>query len=293
MTTEHKAVAECFDALQREGFEVTWLNPESSGLLDGDLLRAAIRDDTQLVSVMHVNNETGVVQDIASIAAMCRSRDILYHCDAAQSAGKLPLDVEAVPIDLLSCTAHKFHGPQGIGALYVADRPGCQLTPLLFGGPQERRMRPGTHAMHQVIGMGVAAELAMARQHDDRQHLHRLRERLWERIHDLPDIRRNGVDEHSFPGILNISAAGVDGESLMLALEPLCVAGGSACNSQSGDSSPVLRAMGCSDALAQSAVRFSFGRDTRDSDVDAAAGIYRQAVTRLRGLAPASTGHRA
>lgn len=293
MTTEHKAVTECFEALQREGFEVTWLNPESSGLLDGALLRAAIRDDTQMVSVMHVNNETGVVQDIASIAALCRSRNILYHCDAAQSAGKLPLDVGAVPIDLLSCTAHKFHGPQGIGALYVADHPGCKLAPLMFGGPQERRMRPGTHAMHQIIGMGLASELALARQDDEKQRLRRLRERLWQGIRDLPDIRRNGADEHTFPGILNISAAGVEGESLMLALEPLCVASGSACNSQSGESSPVLRAMGCSDALAQSAIRFSFGCVTRDCHVDAAIELYRRAVARLRALAPAGAGHRA
>jgi cysteine desulfurase len=286
MTTEHKAVIECFEALEREGFVVTWLDPEVSGLLDPVRLESALRDDTQLVSIMHVNNETGIVQDIESIGTICRARSILYHCDAAQSAGKLAIDVKKLPVDLLSLTAHKFHGPQGIGALYVADRPGCRLAPLIYGGPQERHMRPGTQAIHQVIGFGLAAELAVARQVADVVHFRKLRERLWQGIRDLPDIQRNGVDEHAFPGILNVSAGGVDGESLMLALEPLCVASGAACNSQSGESSYVLRAMGCADALAQSAIRFSFGRSTDNSEIDRAIERYRWAVRYLRTLAP-------
>jgi cysteine desulfurase len=286
MTTEHKAVTECFEALEREGFEVTWLDPEVSGLLDPVRLQSALRDDTQLVSIMHVNNETGIVQDIESIGAICRTRSILYHCDAAQSAGKLAIDVNKLPVDLLSLTAHKFHGPQGIGALYVADRPGCRLAPLIYGGPQERRMRPGTQAVHQIIGFGLAAELAVSRQVADVLHFRKLRERLWKGIRDLPDIRRNGAEEHTFPGILNVSAGGVDGESLMLGVEPLCVASGAACNSQSGESSYVLRAMGCSDASAQSAIRFSFGRSTDNSEIDKAIERYRWAVQHLRTLAP-------
>jgi cysteine desulfurase len=287
MTTEHKAVTECFEALEHDGFEVTWLNPEVSGLLDPVRLESVLRDDTQLVSIMHVNNETGIVQDIESIGAICHARSILYHCDAAQSAGKLAIDLKELPVDLMSLTAHKFHGPQGIGALYVADRPGCRLAPLIFGGPQERRMRPGTQAMHQIIGFGLAAELAMLRQDADVLHFRQLRERLWQGIRDLPDIRRNGTEDHTFPGILNVSASGVDGESLMLGLEPLCVASGAACNSQSGESSYVLRAMGCSDAEAQSAIRFSFGRGTGKAEIDKAIERYRWAVHHLRALSPA------
>jgi cysteine desulfurase len=293
MTTEHKSVTECFEALQREGFEVTWLAPQSSGLLDADCLRDALRDDTQLVSVMHVNNETGVIQDIESIGAICRERDILFHCDAAQSAGKLPVDLAALQIDLLSLTAHKFHGPQGIAALYLADRPGCQLAPLIFGGAQERRIRPGTHAIHQIVGLGLAAELARGRMTDALSKFRRLRNRLWRGIEGLPGLRKNGADEHTFPGILNVSATGIDGESLLLALEPLCVASGSACNSQTGESSQVLRAMGLTDALAQSATRFSFGSSTSDADIDLAVEGYRRAIAHLRGLAPQTGGRRA
>jgi cysteine desulfurase len=286
MTTEHKAVTECFDALEREGFEVTRLDPDASGLLDPEVLQAAMRNDTQLVSIMHVNNETGVVQDIAAIGAVCRARDVLYHCDAAQSVGKLKIDVRELPIDLLSLTAHKFYGPQGSGALFIANRPGCQLVPLIFGGPQERRLRAGSHANHQIIGLGLAAALAGERHAADLAHCRRLRERLWLGIRDLPGILRNGADHHTYPGILNVTAAGIDGESLLLALEPLCVARGSACTSQSGESSFVLRAMGRDDASAQSAIRFSFGRPTSDAHIDTAIERYRWAVTHLRGLLP-------
>lgn len=286
MTTEHKSVTECFAALEHEGFEVTWLDPDNNGVLDHDELRDAIRDDTQLVSVMHVNNETGAVQDIESIGALCRERNVLFHCDAAQSAGKLPLDLAGLPVDLLSLTAHKFHGPQGIGALFMADRPGCNLSPVMFGGQQERRIRPGTHAVHQIVGLGTAAELAGARIHEVVPRFRELRERLWRGIADLPDIRMNGTEEATFPGILNVSAAGVDGESLLLALEPLCVATGSACNSQTGESSYVLKAMGLSDSLAQSAIRFSFGAETSDHEIDVAIERYRWAVSHLRQLAP-------
>lgn len=286
MSTEHKSVTECFEALEREGFDVTWLDPEESGLLDLDALRAAFRDDTQLVSVMHVNNETGVVQDIEAIGTLCRERKVLYHCDAAQSVGKLPIDLSTLPVDLLSLTAHKFHGPQGAGALYIADRPGCQLAPLIHGGSQERRIRPGSHAIHQLVGLGLAAELAGQRLDSDLPRLRELRERLWRGIEDLPEVRRNGSAADTFAGILNVSAAGVDGESLLLALEPLCVATGSACNSQTGESSYVLRAMGLDDRLAQGAIRFSFSSATTNADIDTAIDRYRFALGHLRAMAP-------
>jgi cysteine desulfurase len=191
-----------------------------------------------------------------------------------------------LPIDLLSLTAHKFHGPQGIGALYIADRPGCQLSPVIFGGSQERRIRPGTHAIHQILGFGLAAELAGKRLDDGLRKLRALRERLWRGIADVPDLRRNGSAGETFAGILNVSAAGVDGESLLLALDPLCVATGAACNSQTGESSYVLRAMGLGDRLAQGAIRFSFGAETSEADIDVAIERYRFAVAHLRLLAP-------
>ncbi|MGH8222917.1 MAG: cysteine desulfurase family protein [Woeseiaceae bacterium] len=286
LRSEHKAAVACFEALEREGFEVSWLPCGADGVLDLALLEGALRDDTQLVSVMHVNNEIGVIQDIAAIGALCRSRDILFHCDAAQSAGKLPLDVEEMAIDLLSLTAHKMYGPQGAGALYVADRPGCHVEPLLYGGAQERRLRPGTLAVHQIVGFGAAAELATAGREQDLAHVRSLYDRLWAGIGDLPGVIRNGAAGSGYCGILNVSAPGVDGESLMLDLEPLCVAAGSACNAQSGEPSQVLHALGAGPARAQSAIRFSFGRGTSAAEIDLAIERYRHAVTRLTAMAP-------
>lgn len=285
MRTEHKAVGDTVRALEREGFEVSRLSPQRDGRLALEDLRAAVRDDTQLVSIMHVNNETGVVQDIEAIGRLCRERDILFHTDAAQSVGKLALDLAALPVDLLSLTGHKFYGPQGIGALYVAERSGCGVAPILHGGGQERRLRPGTLPVHQVVGLGAAAELAAACRADTSMRLEVLQDRFWQGIEDVPGLRRNGDREHTWPGILNVSAEGVNGESLLLALEPVCVASGSACNSLQAEPSFVLRALGLPDALAQSAVRFSFGRDTSDEDVEKAAAAYRSAVTHLRRLA--------
>lgn len=285
MTTEHKAVLESFDALEKEGFEVTRLSPGVDGILALSDLEAAIRDETQLVSIMHVNNETGVIQDIAAIGELCRSRDVLFHTDAAQSAGKLPIDLEELPVDLLSLTAHKFRGPQGIGALYVAERPGCGVTPLLHGGGQERRLRPGTSALHQIIGIGVAAKLAQDRLADNLQHVATLQERLWDGLSGISGLMRNGSAESHYPGILNISAEGVEGESLMLALEPLCVASGSACNTQSGEPSIVLKALGRTDLEAQSAIRFSYGPETSLRDIEIACELYPSAVSKLRAIA--------
>ncbi len=286
MRTEHKAVTDSFSELEKLGFDVTWLDPEVNGVLDIAKFEAALRDDTQLVSVMHVNNETGVIQDIEKIGAICRERGILFHVDAAQSVGKLPIDLETLPVDLMSMTAHKVYGPKGIGALYIADRPGVHVDPLLFGGGQQRRLRPGTLPSQQIAGFGAAAEIARLRMHEDLEHLAALRDRFWSGIHDLPGILLNGDIDHSFPGILNVSIVDIEGESLLLALEPLCVATGSACNSKSQEPSYVLRALGRSDALAQSAIRFSFGRPTSLTDVDFAVEQYRNAVEKLRRIAP-------
>ena len=286
MRTEHKAVTDPFSVLEREGFEVTWLNPEINGLLDIEKLGAALRDDTQLVSIMHVNNETGAIQDISAIGALCHEHDALFHVDAAQSVGKVPIDLEALPVDLMSMTAHKFYGPKGIGALYIADRPGVHVEPLLFGGGQQRRLRPGTLPAQQIVGFGVTAEIARSSIDDDFKHLTKLRDQMWAGIRDIEGISINGAIESSFPGILNVSIEDIEGESLLLALEPLCVATGSACNSKSQEPSYVLRALGISDALAQSAIRFSFGRPTSASDVEVAIDLYRSSVARLREIAP-------
>ncbi len=288
MRTEHKAVTDPFATLAQRGFEVTWLDPDPDGRLGLDKLQSALRDDTQLVSVMHVNNETGIVQDIAGIGELCRERGVLYHVDAAQSCGKLPIDLDALPVDLMSMTAHKFYGPKGIGALYIADRKGVHVDPMLFGGGQQRRLRPGTLPTQQIVGLGETAAIATQRMAQDLEHLRTLRDRFWAGIQDLPGLIVNGSLEHGFPGILNVSAAGVEGESLLLALEPLCVATGSACNSKSQEPSYVLRALGLSDELAQAAIRFSFGRPTTEAEVDTAIALYRGAVTRLRQLAPAA-----
>ena len=286
MRTEHKAVTDPFGFLEKEGFEVSWLEPDRRGLLDTDTLAAAMRDDTQLVSVMHVNNETGVMQDIAAIGALCRERGALYHVDAAQSVGKVPIDLSSLPVDLMSVTAHKFYGPKGIGALYVADRSGCNVEPLFHGGGQQRGLRPGTLPVHLIAGIGKAAEVAASRQESDLQSFRVLRDRLFAGIRDVTGLRVNGDLDGGYPGILNVSVGDVEGESLLLALEPLCVATGSACNSKSREPSYVLRALGCSDAEAQSAIRFSIGRGTTADDVDFATSLYREAVARLRALAP-------
>ena len=286
MRTEHKAVTDPFAELEKQGYDVTWLEPASNGVLDIAKFEAALRQDTQLVSVMHVNNETGVIQDIGRIGALCRAQEALFHVDAAQSVGKVPIDLAALPVDLMSMTAHKVYGPKGIGALYVAARPGVHVEPLLFGGGQQRRLRPGTLPAQQIVGFGMAAEIAQSRMAADLGHLTALRDRFWSGIRDIPGVLLNGDSENGFPGILNVSIEDIEGESLLLALEPLCVATGSACNSKSQEPSYVLRALGRSDALAQSAIRFSFGRNTSADEVDIAVGLYRRAVNKLRSLAP-------
>lgn len=285
MLTEHKAVTDVFQSLETQGFEVSWLKPGENGHLDMDVFRAALRADTQLASIMFVNNETGVIQDIPAIGTICREHDVLLHVDAAQAVGKIPIDLQALPVDLLSLTGHKFYGPKGIGALYIADRQACRVEPLLFGGGQQRRIRPGTLPTDLIAGLGQAAEIAASRLEDDLEQLTHLRHLLWSGIRDIDGILVNGDLETGFPGILNVSVDDVEGESLLLDLEPLCVATGSACNSTSQEPSYVLRALGRDDRLAQSAIRFSMGRSTSEEEVEFAARHYREAVARLRDLA--------
>ncbi len=286
MPTEHKAVTDVFRALEKQGFDVTWLRPDTRGVLDPERLADALRDDTQLVSIMHVNNETGATQDIARIGEICRERGVLYHVDAAQSVGKLPLDLGELPVDLASMTAHKLYGPKGIGALYIADRSRIALEPLMYGGGQQGRLRPGTLPVPLIAGFGHAAEIAATSMDADLGHLQRLRDRLWSGVKDIPGVMLNGDLDNAYPGLLNVSVEDIEGESLLLALEPLCVATGSACNSRNQEPSFVLRALGRTDLEAQSAIRFSLGRPSSDAEIDFAIERYRHAVAKLRRIAP-------
>ena len=286
MPIEHKAVTDVFRMLEKEGFEVSWLEPDERGYLDPNEFAAVLRPDTQLASIMYVHNETGVIQDIEAIGNACRENDVLFHVDAAQAVGKLPIDLARLPIDLMSMTGHKFYGPKGIGALYIADKHGCHVEPLLFGGGQQRRIRPGTLPSDLIAGLGLAAEIAGGRIDDDLRHLAGLRDLFWQGIRDIDGLLVNGDLDAGFPGILNVSVADIEGESLLLCLEPLCVATGSACNSQIQEPSYVLKALGRSDLEAQSSIRFSFGRHTVAEDVEFAASHYKNAIARLRELAP-------
>lgn len=286
MTTEHKAVTDMFRRLEKQGFEVTWLDPDGTGYLDPDRFAAALRPDTQLASIMYVNNETGVIQDIAAIGNLCRDHDVLFHVDAAQAVGKLRIDLKSMPVDLLSLTGHKFYGPKGIGALYIANRPGCRVEPLLFGGGQQDRIRPGTLPTDLIAGLGLASEIAASAIDIDLRHLKELREALWSGIREVDGVFVNGDLDNGFPGILNVSVEDIEGESLLLELDPICVAAGSACNSKAREPSYVLRALGRSDRAAESAIRFSFGRPTEVADVEFASRRYCEGVERLRKLAP-------
>ena len=287
MRTEHKAVVDVFKALEKRGFEVTWLNGDTEGRLSADELADAIRDDTQLVSVIHVNNETGCIQDLAKLGAVCRARGITFHSDGAQAAGKISVDLGSLPVDLYSLTAHKFYGPKGIGALYVAD--GTHLEPQLFGGGQQRRLRPGTMPVDLIAGMGETAAVAKERMADDLEALAALKAQLLGGIREIDGVYVNGPEQSAYPGILNVGADGVEGESLLLALEPICVATGSACNSQSKEPSYVLKALGRSDLEAQSAIRFSLGRPTTAEDITFTVEHYAAAINKLRELAPEET----
>jgi len=284
--TEHKAVLDTCRQLEREGFEVTYLDPEENGLIDLARLEAAMRDDTILVSIMHVNNEIGVIQDIAAIGELCRSRKILLHVDAAQSAGKVPIDVEAMKVDLLSLSAHKVYGPKGIGALYVRRKPRVRLEAQIHGGGHERGMRSGTLPTHQIVGMGEAFRIAAEEMAGESERIRMLRDRLLEGIKDIEEVYINGDLEHRVPHNLNISFNFVEGESLMMALSDLAVSSGSACTSASLEPSYVLRALGRSDELAHSSLRFSFGRFTTEADIDHAVELIRAKIDKLRELSP-------
>ena len=284
--TEHKAVLDTCRQLEREGFTVTYLDPEPSGLIDLAKLEAALRDDTILVSIMHVNNEIGVIQDIAAIGELTRSRKILLHVDAAQSAGKVPIDTETMKIDLLSLSAHKIYGPKGIGALYVRRKPRVRLEAQMHGGGHERGMRSGTLATHQIVGMGEAFRIAREEMASDNARILGLRNRLWSGLSDLEEVYLNGHLEQRTVGNLNVSFAYVEGESLIMALKDIAVSSGSACTSASLEPSYVLRALGREDELAHSSIRFTIGRFTTEEEIDFVVDLVRRQVLRLRELSP-------
>lgn len=284
--TEHKAVLDTCRALEREGFEVTYLDPEPNGLLDLNKLVGALRDDTVLLSIMHVNNELGVIQDIAAIGEITRERGILFHVDGAQSAGKIPIDLETMKVDLMSFSAHKIYGPKGVGALYVRRKPRVRLDAQMHGGGHERGMRSGTLATHQLVGMGEAFRIAKEEMANESARIKGLRDRLWHGLKDMEEVYLNGDMEHHVAGILNVSFNFVEGESLIMALKDLAVSSGSACTSASLEPSYVLRAIGRSDELAHSSIRFSIGRFTTQEDIDYAVSLVRQKVTKLRELSP-------
>jgi cysteine desulfurase len=287
--TEHPAVLAACRQLEREGFEVTYLKPGPDGIVAPGQVEAALRPDTILVSLMHVNNEIGVAQDVGSVGRLCRARGILFHVDAAQSAGKLPIDVERDCIDLLALTAHKLHGPKGVGVLCVRREPRLGLVPLLHGGGQERGLRPGTLATHQVVGMGAACRIAVEEGAVERARITALRERLWGGLATLPAVTLNGHPTQRAPGILSVTVDGVEGESLLYSLPGFAVASGSACATTSAEPSYVLRALGRSDRLAQSSLRLSLGRYTTAGEIEQAVQAIRAAVERLRSLAPPGT----
>jgi cysteine desulfurase len=284
--TEHKAVLDTCRHLERHGYEVTYLDPEPNGLIDLAKLQAALRDDTILVSIMHTNNEIGVIQDIESIGNMTRERKILFHVDAAQSAGKVPIDLQALKVDLMSFSAHKIYGPKGIGALYVRRKPRVRLEAQMHGGGHERGMRSGTLATHQIVGMGEAFRLAGEEMATDNERILSLRNRLWEGISDIEEVYLNGDRDQRVAGNLNVSFAFVEGESLIMALKDLAVSSGSACTSASLEPSYVLRALGREDELAHSSIRFTLGRFSTLEEVDYAINKIKTEVERLRQLSP-------
>ncbi len=284
--TEHKAVLDPCRQLEREGYEVTYLEPEENGIIDFAKLEAAMRDDTVLVSIMHVNNEIGVVQDISAIGELCRSKKIIFHVDAAQSAGKLPIDVQELKVDLISLSAHKVYGPKGIGALYVRRKPRIRLEAQMHGGGHERGFRSGTLPTHQIVGMGEAFAIAKQELEQDYNHALQLRERMLAGLKGLEAVTVNGDLEQRVPHNLNVSFAFVEGESLLMSLKDLAVSSGSACTSASLEPSYVLRALGLNDELAHSSVRFSFGRFTTEEEVDYAVEQIKTAVNKLRDMSP-------
>ncbi|HHP0263753.1 TPA: IscS subfamily cysteine desulfurase [Legionella pneumophila] len=286
MSTEHKAVLDSFHQLEKEGFQVTYLHPESDGLLDLGKLESALRPDTILVSVMHVNNEIGVIQDIASIGELLRNRGIIFHVDAAQSAGKLPIDLSQLSVDLMSFSAHKNYGPKGVGALYVRHKPRIRLQPLSYGGGHEGGLRSGTLPTHQIVGMGEAFAIAETDRIPEQTRILNLRKQLWDGIRHLPAIKLNGHEHRRIAGNLNVSFVGLNGDSLLFALSELAISTTSACSSASIQPSYVLRAIGLTDTEAQSTIRLSIGRFTSEVQIKKAIDIICRQVSRLHELSP-------
>ena len=284
--TEHKAVLDTMRELEREGFEVTYLNVQENGLIDLNVLKAALRDDTILVSVMWVNNEIGVIQDIDAIGEICRERGIVFHVDAAQAAGKVEIDVTKTKVDLLSLSAHKIYGPKGIGALYVRRKPRIRLEAQMHGGGHERGFRSGTLASHQIVGMGEAFRIAKEEMAAENERLLGLRNRFLELIDGIEEVYINGDMEHRYVGNLNVSFNYVEGESLIMAVKELAVSSGSACTSASLEPSYVLRALGRNDELAHSSLRITFGRFTTLEEVEYAANLLKSKIGKLRDLSP-------
>lgn len=286
LKTEHKAVLDTCRQLEREGFELTYLDPEENGLLDLDKLKAAITEQTILISIMHVNNEIGVIQDIEAIGEIARERRIIFHVDAAQSTGKVDIDLEKLKVDLMSFCAHKTYGPKGVGALYVRRKPRVRLEAQMHGGGHERGMRSGTLATHQIVGMGEAFRIAREEMATENERIRMLRDHLYDGLNDMEEAYVNGDLEHRIAGNLNISFNFVEGESLIMALRDLAVSSGSACTSASLEPSYVLRALGRNDELAHSSIRFTIGRFTTLEEIDYTIELVRAAVEKLRDLSP-------
>lgn len=286
MTTEHKAVLDSFHQLEKEGFDVTYLQPGSDGLLDLKQLEQALRVDTILVSIMHVNNEIGVIQDIAQIGVLLKNKGVVFHVDAAQSAGKLVLNLQQLPVDLLSISAHKMYGPKGVGALYVRHKPRIRLKPLTYGGGHEGGVRSGTLATHQIVGMAKAFQIASESREEEQARVLSFRHQLWDGIKHLRGIHLNGHEHQRIAGNLNFSFSGLDGDSLLFALRDLAVSTMSACASVSSKPSYVLTALGLSDDLAQSAIRLSIGRFTEKKQMDKAITVICEQINRLYEISP-------
>lgn len=281
---EHKAVLDTCEYLSGKGFSITYLKPGTDGIVRPEQVAEALTDETLIVSIMHANNETGVINDVAAIGAVCRQSGVLMHTDAAQSFGKLPLDVQTMALDMISISGHKIYGPKGIGALYVRREPPVHLTPLIHGGGHERGMRSGTLATHQIVGLGEAAAIMMREREREHDRLLALRQRLWSHLKQIPGAVLNGSEEARLPGLINVGFKGVDGETLLMALDDVAVSSGSACTSASVEASYVLRALGVDDALAHASLRFTVGRFTTESEVDFAGRRVAEVVGRLKGL---------
>ncbi|MFA5370647.1 MAG: IscS subfamily cysteine desulfurase [Sideroxydans sp.] len=284
--TEHKAILDTVRELERQGFSATYLAPEPNGLIDLDKLRAAIRSDTSLVSVMYVNNEIGVIQDISAIGELCREKGVLLHVDAAQATGKVVIDLQQLKVDLMSFSAHKTYGPKGIGALYVRRKPRVRLEAQMHGGGHERGFRSGTLATHQIVGMGEAFHIAKEEMATENERVRMLRDRLWTGLSDMEEVYLNGDMERRVPHNLNVSFNFVEGESLIMAIKDIAVSSGSACTSASLEPSYVLRALGRNDELAHSSIRFTVGRFTTVEEVDYAISLLHNKISKLRELSP-------